>query len=332
MKHNAQTTGIGIDVSRSKLDIAMLDNEGEVIHFIVPNNESGIEKIGIRIKGYRGKIVMESTGRYHLLSALRLYEAGFDVRVINPLVSRKYMQAGIRKNKTDKADACKLAEIAVIEKRLPESFSADTGTIQIRQKIGLIASLETQIQTLKAIMNNYHDFQEQLKIDVSEAEKAVAKAVNQLTAAKIKLEKEIETLILKASKRNEKREILTSVPGISDYAASLILQFFGEGYNKSAKQWIAYAGMDVSVKQSGTWHGKGSLSKRGNAYLRKRLYCAAWGASMNNGSFRRYYDELKEGGRKHAEALIIIARKLIRIAFTLLKNNQLFNEKLCFSY
>jgi transposase len=332
MKHNMQTTGIGIDVSKSKLDIALLDNEGGVAHFIVPNDESGIGKIAERVKGYNGKIIMESTGRYHLLSAMRLYEAGFDVRIINPLISRKYMQAGIRKNKTDKADACKLAEIAVIEKNLPEPFRADKGAIRIRQKIGLIASLETQTQTLKAIMNNYRDFQEQLKISGSEAEKAVAETVSKLNAAKIKLEKEIEALISQVGKHNKKQKILTSVPGISDYAASLILQFFGENYNKSAKQWIAYAGMDVSVKQSGTWHGKGRLSKRGNAYLRKRLYCAAWGATMHSDSFRRYYDELKEGGRKHTEALVIIARKLIRIAFVLLKNNRLFNEKLCFSY
>jgi len=332
MKHTAQTIGIGIDVSKSKLDIALLDDEGEIIHFIVPNNENGIGNIIKRINGYNGKIIMESTGRYHILYALRLSESGSDVRVINPLLAHKYMQSGIRKNKTDKADAGKLAEIAVIERNLPQRFGSDTASIQIRQKIGLIASLETQIQTLKAIMNNYRDFQEQLKIDGSEAEKAVTETVKQLTAAKIRLENEIEALISEGGKQNEKQKILTSVPGISDYAASLILQFFGESYNKSAKQWIAYAGMDVSVKQSGTWHGKGSLSKRGNAYLRKRLYCAAWGATMHNDSFRRYYDELKTGGRKHVEALVIIARKIIRIAFILLKNNQLFNEKLCFSY
>lgn len=307
MKHTAQTTGAGIGVPRARLDIALPDSEGEIHHFIAPDNEAGMKKI---------------TGR----------PAGFDVRVINPLLSHKYMQGGIRKNKTDKADACRPAEIAVIEKKLPEPFSSDAGAIRIRQKTGLISPPETQIRTLKAIMNNYGDFREQLKMEGGVAEEAVTEAVRQPDAAKVKPEREIEMMILEKQGQNERPAILTSVPGIPDYAAGLILQFSGENYDKSAKQWIACAGMDVPVKQSGTWHGRGSLSKRGGAYLRRRLFSAAWGATMNSGSFRKYYDELKKKGRKHAEALVIIARRLIRIAFTLLKNNQIFNEQLCFSY
>ena len=91
MNNVKYTIGIGIDVSKAKLDIALLSKEGEMNHFIVENNESGIKKISGRTEGYKGKIIMESTGRYHLLSALRLSEAGFDVRVLNPLISHKYM-------------------------------------------------------------------------------------------------------------------------------------------------------------------------------------------------------------------------------------------------
>jgi transposase len=332
MEHNAETVGAGIDVSKAKLDIALLGRQGETSHFVVPNDEGGVRKIAKRLSGFAGKVVMESTGRYHLLSALRLSGAGLDVRVLNPLVSHRYMQAGIRKNKTDKADAGKLAEIAVIEKRLPEPFSPDVGTVRIRQKIGLIASLETQVQTLKAIMGGYRDFQETLGTERSVAEKALAEAVALLDAAREKLEREIGSEAPKGRERDGRRAILASVPGISEYAAALMLQFFGEGYDKSAKQWIAYAGMDVSVRQSGTWHGKGRLSKRGNAYLRKRLFCAAWGATMHSERFRGYYNELKGKGRGHVEALVIIARKLIRIGFTLLKNNEHYDEKSCFSF
>ena len=330
MKNIKTSIGIGIDVSKAKLDIAVLNKDGEVNCFIVKNNESGIKKIITQIKEYKGKIIMESTGRYHLFSALRLSESGFDVRVINPIISRKFMNAGIRKNKTDKIDACKLAEMAVIERNLPESFKPDSLAIRIRQKIGLISSMETQIQTLNGIYNNYCEFRQKLKAESSDAEDKIKDCIKEMTKAKMKLEKEIEELVIEKQESNKKHEILISVPGISPYMASLILQFFDTDYNKPAKQWIAYAGMDVSVKQSGTWRGRGKLSKRGNAYLRKRLFCAAWGATMHNDEFRKYYDELKEKGRRHVEALMIIARRLVRIAFVLLKDNIFFKSELCF--
>jgi len=322
--------GIGIDVSKAKLDISLMKAEGENIHFTVENNENGIKKIIKRVKGYKKKMVMESTGRYHLLSALMLSEAGFDVRVVNPIVSSKYMKAGIRKNKTDKIDAHGLAEMSVIGRDLPKPFKTNPLSVHIRQKIGLIASMETQVQTLKAIYNNYKEFQGKIKIELSQAEDEIIDAIESLSDAKNKLEKEIEILISEQNKDNSKHQVLISVPGISPYVASLILQFFNEDYNKSAKQWIAYAGMDISVKESGTWKGRGRTSKRGNAYLRKRLFSAAWGATMHNDEFKKYYNELKEKGRRHVEALMIIARKLIRIAFVLLNKNQFFNNELCF--
>lgn len=330
MKNVKTSIGIGIDVSKAKLDIAVLHEGGEVNCFVTENNESGIKRIITGIKDFKGKIVMESTGRYHLLSALRLSGSGFDVRVVNPITSRKFMSAGIRKNKTDKIDAFKLAEMAVIEKNLPEPFEQDTLSVQIRQKIGLAASIATQIQTLNGIYNGYCEFRRKLKAVSSDAEDGIKNCIKGMTAAKTKLEKEIEESVIEKQGDDKGHSILISVPGISPYMASLILQFFDTGYNKSAKQWVAYAGMDVSVKQSGTWRGKGRLSKRGNAYLRKRLYSAAWGAMMHNDMFRRYYEELKACGRRHVEALMIIARKLIRIAFALLKNNQYFNNELCF--
>lgn len=330
MENSKISIGIGIDISKAKLDIAILRKDGEFNCFVVKNNESGIKKIITKIKEYKGKIIMESTGRYHLLSALRLSESGFDVRVINPITARRFMSASIRKNKTDKIDSCRLAEMTIIEKNLPKPFKPDILSIQIRQKIGLVASISTQIQTLNSIYNNYSEFGIKLGSESSEAEDKIADCIKELTRAKIKLEHEIERLVIEKQKNNKEHEILVSVPGISPYMASLILQFFDTDYSKSAKQWIAYAGMDVSVKQSGTWRGRGCLSKRGNAYLRKRLFCSAWGAVMNNEEFKNYYNELKEKGRRHVEVLTIIARKLIRITFTLLKNNQYFNSELCF--
>lgn len=79
------------------------------------------------------------------------------------------------------------------------------------------------------------------------------------------------------------------------------------------------------------WKGKGKLTKRGNPYLRKRLFGAAWGAMMSHPLFRKEYDHLREQGRSYRAAIIILARKILRIAFSVLKNHSSYSDSLAFS-
>lgn len=321
---------IGIDVSKATLDIALLLTEGEVIHRVIPNKKEAIQDLISKLSPYPGKIILESTGRYHLLATLLFSQAGMDLRVLNPLMSHKHLQGGIRKNKTDKLDAIKLAQMAFMEEELPPSFSSGKNIVALRQKIGLMASLEKQMQVLRAIKNGYHESQVNLELQESEAETQVDQAVKALDKARKELEKEIERLVLEEEANAETKGHLTSIPGVSSYGASLMLQFFdlhSPELCRSPKQWIAFAGLDVTVKQSGNWKGKGKLSKRGNAYLRKRLFAMSWGAVMNHKGFKGLYDKMKQEGVSHIEALIRIARKIIRIAFGLIRKKEDFNEQ-----
>ncbi len=111
--------------------------------------------------------------------------------------------------------------------------------------------------------------------------------------------------------------------------AGLVSSVFDRGA-KSDRSWVAYAGYDISVRESGSWKGKGRLTKRGNSYIRKRLFCAAWGAMMHYPEVRRYYDSLKAAGRNHVEALCIIARKLLRIAYAVLVKGKTYDVKIAF--
>jgi len=158
-------------------------------------------------------------------------------------------------------------------------------------------------------------------------EKQIFATIAILKKQKEQLEKELENDICNIDEKNKKQsEKYSSVPGVSSYVASLATLIFSNEYSQSAKQWVAFVGMDVSVKQSAKWFGKGRLTKRGNEYLRKRFYSAAWGATMHNEKFKEYYDYLKnEKNRKHREALIIIARKIITILFSINKNNTVYD-------
>jgi len=332
IKLNGRAAGInavGIDVSKDKLDVCVTyaNNAISPDYLTIRNIESDIIKFAQSIIGYQGKIIMESTGRHHLPCAVGLSENSLDVRIVNPLMTQKYIKSSIRKVKTDKQDSRVLAQVAVQEEKLPGSFKADRISLSVRKKFGLAASLEKQLQQLSASINDYTKTKESLKLKLSESEKQIMETIQTLRRQKDKLEKEIERDVCGMDDEDSNGRInrINSIPGLSLYAAALSSFFFSVDYLDDSKQWIAYSGMDIAVRQSGAWTGRGKLTKRGNPYLRKRLFGAAWGAVMNNQQFREYYNHLKANGRKHTEALIIIARKLIRIMFALTKNNTVFD-------
>lgn len=330
----ADINAIGIDVAKDTLAIffSSLNKEKEK-YIVLRNTDIDITNLAQQLNGYTGTIVMESTGRHHLLSAIILTEHSLDVRVINPLMTQKYSRAAIRKVKTDKEDARVLAEIALKEERLPSLFRMDRKMLNIRKKISLIASIETQLQQFRSTINDYAETKKILHLELSESEEKVMAIIKELEQQKTKLEREVEREA-KDLDDDDSDQInrFTSIPGVSSFAATLSSFLFSTDHLESSKQWIAYCGMDISVRQSGVWNGRGKLTKRGDPYLRKRIYSAAWGAVMNDNEFRKYYDQLKQGGRKHTEAIVIVARKLIRIMFSLAKNKTAYDSsKLLFN-
>lgn len=104
---------IGIDVSKGKSTVCFLKPNGEVLHkpFEVQHTESDLKHLVEQINTLteEARVVMESTGAYHFPVLTYLKEQGVFVSVINPLVMSKYANMAIRKGKTDKLDAIKIA-------------------------------------------------------------------------------------------------------------------------------------------------------------------------------------------------------------------------------
>ncbi len=109
--------GVGIDISKGKSTIAILSVAGEVIEkpFEINHDVGGLNLLEEKIKDISKedlKIVMEETGTYHLPVLGYLLDKGYFVVAENALKIKKYLDRGLRKAKTDKKDAYKLAEYA----------------------------------------------------------------------------------------------------------------------------------------------------------------------------------------------------------------------------
>jgi len=315
-------TAVGIDVAKATLSVCIRCREGNERALLIGNIDADIRKKLIpRLAGFSGKIVMESTGHYHWLASLILSESGFDVRVVNPILCKQYTSATIRKVKTDPADASGLARMAELADNLPTSFTLTPQRLHARKKLSIMGSLKRQLQAMSASLNALQEANGILKIGDSPAEKELLKITTTLRRSLAHLEAEFVRDAKKDATQAKRLELLESIPGVSPFCAALSLHWFEAAPSRNPKSWIAYAGLDVSSRESGTWRGKCKLTKRGNNYLRGRLYGSAWGAVMNDPQMKSYYELLRKQGRAYVESIVIIARKIVRIMFMVLRNN-----------
>lgn len=104
---------VGIDVSKDKSTVCILKPYGEVIrspYEITHTNSQLLELVSlIKSFGDETRVILEATGNYHLPVLSYLEEHDVFVAVINPLVMKKYANTNLRKGKTDKMDAIKIA-------------------------------------------------------------------------------------------------------------------------------------------------------------------------------------------------------------------------------
>lgn len=108
---------VGIDVSNGKSTVAVLQSKTKVIlkPFEVAHTSEGLKPLVEKLHTLNGdvRIVMEHTGRYYESIANFLHEAGFFVSALNPLLIKEYGGGTLRRVKTDRADAVKIARFAL---------------------------------------------------------------------------------------------------------------------------------------------------------------------------------------------------------------------------
>jgi len=118
-----------------------------------------------------------------------------------------------------------------------------------------------------------------------------------------------------------------SIRGIGPISALSIISEYNNfiSFNSPAKM-LSYAGLEPSVIQSGTMEKTGKMVKRGSGYLRETIMNSAPFFYMYNPKVYDYYHKKRNEGKSHRVALTHVAKKLIRIMFHLVKNNEPFDD------
>lgn len=121
--------------------------------------------------------------------------------------------------------------------------------------------------------------------------------------------------------------VIKTIPGIGNLNGGMIIGEIGDIHRfKSPCKLLAYAGLDPSVYQSGKFNASHTqMSKRGSKLLRYALINAAWQLTLNNKTFKDYYDLKISQGRGHYNALGHVAHKLVRVIHKIMIDNIEFN-------
>lgn len=132
-----------------------------------------------------------------------------------------------------------------------------------------------------------------------------------------KLESELDTLL----SQDEAAKKLDEIPEFGTKTIAGLRAKLGEVERFSnCNQVVAYAGFDLTVKESGKWKGQMKLSKCGSGRLRRLLYMAALvSLRLKSSAFGDYYRKLRERGLNGRSALMAVMRKLLITAYSLLK-------------
>ena len=135
---------------------------------------------------------------------------------------------------------------------------------------------------------------------------------------------EVESLISEEYKSTSSH--IHTIPGIGINSAAGIYSEIGEiSRFNTADQLVAFAGLDVSRYQSGESDVTGRMVKHGSSYLREYLMNVAESSLIHNPSIYEYYLKKRNEGKAHRVALSHVAKKLVRIIFSLEKNNTDFD-------
>src|SRR3989442_1703495 len=120
---------------------------------------------------------------------------------------------------------------------------------------------------------------------------------------------------------------LQSVPEFGHKTVAVLRAELGDVTRfQRSDQVVAYAGLDLEVKESGKWKGQSKLSKRGSGRLRRILYMAAVRSiRLKDSSFGAYYHRLVARGMKGGEALMAVMRKMLIVAYRLFKTEEMDN-------
>jgi transposase len=298
------------DVSRSELVIACEADDAEIVR--VANRAAAIDAWLDRLPA--GSLIgMEATGTYHRLLAARASARGFTVYVVNPRDFHFYARSVGARGKTDPLDARLLAryiahEHTHLHRYVPPSALCEQLCALLERRAVLVRTRQTLVQSLADLPTLQPHTQVALR------------ALDDLVAA---LDSQLATLNASDPATASLVRRLRTICGVGPLVSTLLAALLQRFAFRHADALVAYVGLDPRPDESGSRRGRRRLSKRGHPEWRRLLVAAAMSAARTR-VWGDYVLGHKNKGLPSTAVHVILARKMLRVAFALYKSGNDF--------
>lgn len=311
---------LGIDISKAKFDVALSANNKDFEQAEFSNNASGYKALHKWLKSHKVKslhVCLEATGRYGDAVAHFLHEQSHHVSMVNPSRIHAYGLSKLRRNKNDRLDALLIADFC---------YSQDptlwTPPSENRREI---QELTREIKKLK---DDRRRKSNKLKSGITSKTviRSIKRQIQFIDNEISDLEKQIAQVIDNDPALKEDLALLISIPAIGNTTAYIVMAEVDVSSFQQASQLAAYAGLIPREHSSGSSvHKKARLSNIGNDHLRSAFYMPALSASRFNPIVTALVDRLTERGKSSMCIIGAVMRKLLHLAFGVLKTRKPFD-------
>lgn len=294
---------IGIDVAKDSLVGVRIDRSMRVKEtYMVINTHATIEQFLDKVTKRWKRIVIgsEATVYYHQALALACLDWEIPFRLLNPIVTKQFTRATVRKRKTDLSDAFVIAKLVqqgqgtLLKKGMfTPGKPAIRTAVKLNQMEQMLVLMQQKLQLIgmdESLVTELHTCQESLQ----NSQKVFR------NFAKNSVDKKLHTLLM-------------SIPGIGTTIATTLIAELGDITRFSnGTCLVAFKGLDPKVKQSGSsLHHNTHITKRGSPNLRRVVFLAASIAQRCDVELKTYYEKKRGEGKFYKEATVAVARKLL---------------------
>lgn len=296
---------IGIDVAKDELVIAFSDNRP------VLTLENALRPIRQWVKSLPEacSIAIEPTSKMHCQVLTQLHAAGHRVYLVDGYQVSNYRKSVRQRAKTDPLDAQLLLRFLLSEE--PELTPWAPPPAVYEQ---LRSALQRRSRLVKARTMLRQSFE---ALGELQDLKSIMRSFARLIA---RLDREIQRVLMSAQ-LTEQSQRCQQVPGIGPLTAAGLICSSLRGEFRKSDAFIAFLGLDVAARDSGRKQGRRTLTKQGNAEVRRLLYCSAMTACRHP-DWLDFYQRHLDRGLTRIQALVALGRKLARVVFAIIRSGQ----------
>ena len=310
---------LGIDISKAKFDVALLRGQEKIKSQVFTNDLEGFTELQAWLisQGVTNlHACMEATSIYGNALARFLVAAGYKVSIVNPSRTKSFGRSELSRTKTDRADTKVIARFCVALQPAPWTPPA------------------LEVEQLQALVHRLDHLNAMRQQEQNRLETVDPILVEAITAHVDFLHEQIQTTrnLIRDHFHNHphlkaQRDLLTSIPGIAELTATVILAEIRDiSAFDSADQLAAFAGLTPQEFSSGSSvHGKPRLSKIGNSRLRQALFMPAIVARRYNPLIHSFCERLLAKGKSKKSVIGAAMHKLLRQVFGVLKSQTAFD-------